>query len=210
MKRRASLGAVITAAGASSRMGSDKALLRFGDRTALALAVSACRRGGVEGVVVVVSATGATVADEARRLGARVAINGNPDAGPLASVQAGLLEVPGDPAGCLVFPVDHAMASPVVVETLACALADALEDGSRHTVFIPVHAGARGHPVCIAFRLVDEVLALPAGATLRDVTLRDPARIRHVEVDDPWVARDLDEQADYHRALAAWSEGRRF
>jgi CTP:molybdopterin cytidylyltransferase MocA len=109
----------------------------------------------------------------------------------------------------LICPVDHPLISATTLRALAAALAGSLNAPreARHMVFLPVHGGRRGHPVCISRHLIDEVLALPAGATLRDATLKDPARIADVHVDDPWVLKDLDRPEDYESALQSLQGG---
>jgi molybdenum cofactor cytidylyltransferase len=194
---RLPLGAVVLAAGRSTRMGRDKALLPLGNATALERVVAACRAGGAEGVVVVVSPTGDAVREAALALDARVAVTADQTAGPIASLKAGIREVPGDPAGVLVFPVDH----PLVAGTTVMALVAALfRDRSRQVLF-PRHEGRRGHPVLLGHDVLDEVLALPRESTLRAVTFRDEARNADVEVADPWVSCDLDTPEDYQQAL---------
>jgi molybdenum cofactor cytidylyltransferase len=56
--------------------------------------------------------------------------------------------------------------------------------------------GRHGHPVLIARALMDELLALPADATAREVIHRHVAGTRYVEVADPGILRDVDYPAD--------------
>ena len=196
---RVGVSAVVLAAGRSTRMGRDKALLPLGEHTALARVMAACRQAGAEGVVVVVAPKATAIRAAALALDARVAVTADQAAGPIASLKAGLGEVPGDPAGVLVFPVDH----PLVQAATVTALVQALAEDRRRQVLFPRHAGRRGHPVLLGHGVLDEVLALPRDATLRAVTLRDEARNHDVDVDDPWAVADLDTPADYQRALQA-------
>ena len=53
---RVRFAAIVLAAGESERMGKPKALLDFDGRTALSLAIDACREGGAYRIVVVLGA----------------------------------------------------------------------------------------------------------------------------------------------------------
>jgi len=194
---RLGLSAVVLAAGRSSRMGRDKALLPFGDTTALQRVVAASRAAGAEGIVVVIGPKADAIRDAALALDVRVAVTPDQKAGPIASLKAGLSEVPGDPAGVFVFPVDH----PLVAEASLIALAQALARDRSRAVLFPRHGGRRGHPVLLGHQVLDEVLGLPRAATLRAVTLANEARNADVDVVDPWVVSDLDTPDDYQRAL---------
>lgn len=186
---------IILSAGASSRMGSVKALLpyageTFVDRLILALGTRC------DPVIVVVGHHAARIRDGAR-LGDRVRFiqNPDPDRGQLSSLQCGLDAVPADASGALFTPVDH----PAIAEATVVTLADALEAGVL--AVIPRYGGRRGHPVAIARALFGDFLALPPGATAKDVLLRHAGGIRYVDVDDPGILLDIDDLETYRSLL---------
>src|SRR5262249_10237748 len=97
-------GAVVLAAGASSRMGRDKAALPLPDgRTCLDAIRQTLSVVGIDAVRVVVSGTDSrseTVPDT-------FVVNPDPSRGMLSSVQCGLSALPGDTDAVLIWPVDH-------------------------------------------------------------------------------------------------------
>ena len=88
--------AIILAGGRSSRMGTDKAALRVGEKTLLELMVEKVRHVGISDVVV--SGCAACPA------GTRYAPDLIPDRGPLSGIHAGLKQIRH--RSCLVLPVD--------------------------------------------------------------------------------------------------------
>ena len=58
---------------------------------------------------------------------------------------------------------------------------------------IPRFDGRRGHPIWISKPLVPEFLALPAGASAREVITRHADEIAYIDVDDPGILADMDD-----------------
>jgi CTP:molybdopterin cytidylyltransferase MocA len=171
---------VVLAAGSSARLGRPKALLRQADETALARVVRVARAGGCAPVVVVAGAD-ARVAEEARRIGARVERNPAPEQGRTGSAKLGVLAAGS--GRVLLWPVDRPCAAEATVRALLAQEAEVVR---------PVHAGRHGHPIVLAGSALAELLALPDDAPLHDVVRRDPARVRDVPVADAGVHVNLD------------------
>jgi CTP:molybdopterin cytidylyltransferase MocA len=187
---------IVLAAGASSRMGRPKALLDFDGRCALELVLDAV--GSLAPPIVVLGPNRAEV--EARVRLDRVAVNPDPASGQTASLRAGLALLPADAEAFLFLPVDVALVTRAHVARLLAAYRAEAEK----SVFVPSHAGRRGHPVLCRRGIAGELLALPAGAPAREAVLRDPGRVAHVVFDDAYTLMDMDSPADYEAALAAW------
>lgn len=187
---------IVLSAGRSRRMGEPKALLRAGGETFLARAVRALREGGCEHVVVVTGPDAdphaRAVQDDARALGASVAINPDADSQQADSLRAGLLALPAEAEAAAVSPVDIPDLSPALLRELVRAL--------RRTgapIALPVHRGKHGHPVLFARRIFAElcVPGLPDGA--RTVIHARAAELAEVPVDE--LAADLDTPDDLRR-----------
>jgi CTP:molybdopterin cytidylyltransferase MocA len=185
---------IVLAAGASSRMGAPKALLKAGGRSFVRLILDAFREGGLQAAVVVVRPGAGEIAAEIGRAGfGRVAENPRPDDGQLSSLVAGLnaVDAPAVTA-VMVTLVDVPL---VRAETVRALVARA--SSSPAPVLRAVYRGRHGHPV-IFTRAVFEALrradpAAGAKAVMRSVAVED------VEVDDPGVTEDVDTPADYER-----------
>jgi molybdenum cofactor cytidylyltransferase len=67
---------------------------------------------------------------------------------------------------------------------------------------IPRFQGRRGHPIRISKSLIPEFLALPAGSSAREVVTRHAAEIAYIDVDDPGILANVDDQPGYARLLA--------
>ena len=188
--------AIVLAAGASTRMGTPKALLRAGDRTFVRRILDTLRDGGIATAVVVVRPGDVSVAEEIAAGGfGRTVTNARAELGQLTSLVAGLdaVEAPGVEA-ILVTLVDVPLIAPATVRAL-CARAAT----SPAPIVRAVHRGRHGHPVIFKRALFDALRradpAVGAKEVVRTSTIDD------VEVDDGGVVEDVDTPEDYRRLL---------
>ncbi len=186
--------AIVLAAGASTRMGRPKALLRAGDRTFIQMILDALRDGGVPGAVVVVRpGQDEVMAAVAASAFGRAVPNPRPDEGQLSSLIAGLnaIDRPGVDAA-LVTLVDVPLIEASAVRRLLAraAVSDA-------PILRAVHRGRHGHPV-IFKRAVFERLR-QADPSIGAKAVVRAARVEDVEVDVPGIVEDVDTPEDYAR-----------
>jgi len=192
---------VILAAGESRRMGSPKALLRYGEATFLdtltALFAQRCAP-----VIVVLGAH----ADQIRAAATHPAtfvVNPEYALGMTTSLQCGLRAVPPNADGVLFTLVDHPAASSATLDALlAPPLAPAVAHNSP-LVRVPRYRAKRGHPIWFSRALIAEFLALPSGGPARDVVARHVDRTEYLDLDDPGIVADIDSPEDYRALMGA-------
>ncbi|NLH81633.1 MAG: nucleotidyltransferase family protein, partial [Phyllobacteriaceae bacterium] len=102
----AGIGAIVLAAGRSSRMGRLKPLLPFGPDTVLAHVVGELRAAGIDDPRVVVGHHADETMLACAALGVRPVLNPDWDRGMFSSIRAGIASLPVDLAGTLLLPVD--------------------------------------------------------------------------------------------------------
>jgi molybdenum cofactor cytidylyltransferase len=194
------IAGIILAAGASSRMGTPKALLDYRGETFLGRLIRVL--GAVcEPVIVVL---GYHVREIGARVpaGVRVVVNPDPDRGQLSSLQTALAVLPDEADGFAFVPVD----SPAAEEGTIAALAGAFERREPSTLFvIPRKDGSRGHPVLAAREIAAEFLALPPTGEAREVVHRFVDRTHYVDVNDAGIFADIDDPAAYRRLTRSLS-----
>ncbi len=137
---------LVLAAGASSRMGRSKALLRLGGETFVERLCRVLSQAGCAEIVVVVGARAAANARAVPGL-ARAVVNGDWRRGMRSSLRVGLRALPPGPV--LLTHVDRPL---VAGETLRRLIAT---PGSA----VPTHGGRGGHPVRLGAELRPRLLA---------------------------------------------------
>jgi molybdenum cofactor cytidylyltransferase len=195
------VSAIVPAAGLSSRMGGElpKPLLPWGASTVIGTVVGTLLAAGIGDLIVITGHRRAAV--EAALAGQPVRCVHNPDyAGGemLSSIQAGLAAADPASRGALLALADQPQMQGAVVQQVLRAF----DASAGQALVIPSHAMRRGHPIVLPRGLWAEVLALPAGDTLRTVVQRHAAAIRYVEVDTASVLADLDTPEQYAEAVS--------
>jgi molybdenum cofactor cytidylyltransferase len=194
---------VILAAGESSRMGRDKALLPWPPQaTSSALGdtfLSAAIRlffSHVDVVLVVAGKNEAALSPVVYANGASLVVNPDPARGQFSSLRVGLQEVlsRGRDAA-MVTLVDR---PPVRAETLA-TLEAAFERATtqRKWAVIPEYQGKHGHPILLGREMIEAFLKAPETSNARDVERAHQSEIEYVPVDDPLVAVNVDTPEQY-------------
>ncbi|MCX6647804.1 MAG: nucleotidyltransferase family protein [Candidatus Bathyarchaeota archaeon] len=184
-------GAVVLAAGKSSRMGVNKLLLTVGGRTVLDRLLDALTEG-VDDVVVVTGNNPEPIMVIASAHGVRVVHNPDHEKGMTTSFQTGIRAMDGADAAFLVLG-DQLELRPELIRRMAAAM----EDVPGALIVSPTHGGRRGHPVLFRGSLFGEILAL--SGTLKEVVERHEGAHVHVEGGE-WSTVDFDTPADFERA----------
>lgn len=191
------LAGLILAAGESSRMGADKALLDYHGSTFLEGLVRLFLRH-VSPVVVVLGHHAEEIgASLPARLGLEIAVNTNYKAGQLSSLQTGIVALPAGATGALLTLVDH----PAVEDSTIAAMIERFF-ASEVPLVVPRYLGRRGHPVLLSRALLDEIAGLPPTASAKQVIHAHLDAAFQLDVDDSGVLRDIDTPADYESLKA--------
>jgi len=207
MSHVVSFAGVILAAGESSRMGTDKALLpwppslagRTGSETFLSAAIRSLSLA-TDFVLVVAGKNEQALAPIVYANGASLVINPQPERGQFSSLQVGLREVLNRGRDTAIITlVDR---PPAAVPTIL-RLRAAYESADRKVwAVVAEYSGRHGHPFIAGRELMEVFLHAPATTSARDIEHQHPEHILYVAVDDPLVTANVDTPADY-AALSA-------
>jgi len=207
MGRTPAFCGVILAAGESTRMGRDKALLPWppsavGSATTITTTdtfLSAAIRlffPHVDEVLVVAGKNEASVAPVVYANGASLVVNPEPERGQFSSLRLGLQEVlnRGRDAAMLTL-VDRPPVQRETLETLAAAFVRAT--AHRKWAVIPEYQGQHGHPILLGREMLSAFLNAPETSNAREVEHEHQSEIEYVPVDDPLVVVNIDTPEQY-------------
>lgn len=203
MTRASSFAGVILAAGDSSRMGRDKALLPWpppaagqapSSDTFLAAAIRSLS-AATEFVLVVVGKNEEAVAPVIYAQGASLVVNPDPGRGQFSSLQVGLHEVlnRGRDAAMITL-VDR---PPVSAATLQM-LRDAFEAADQNIwAVVPEFSGKHGHPYLAGREMMEAFLRVPPTWIARDIEHAHQKHVQYLRVEDPLVALNINTPEEY-------------
>lgn len=202
MPRSVAFAGVILAAGESSRMGRDKALLPWPPQPGQGIAhdtfLSAAIRSlsfSSDFVVVVAGANEAALAPVVYASGASIVTNPDPGQGQFSSLQVGLHEVlnRGRDAAIITL-VDRPPAQQSTIQTLRTAFEIAPQEV---WAVVPEFSGHHGHPYVAGRELIEAFLQAPPSSSAREIEHRHQQNIQYLPVDDPFVAVNINTPEDY-------------
>jgi molybdenum cofactor cytidylyltransferase len=203
MPRTPGLYAVILAAGESTRMGTDKALLPWppptpgsppSGQTFLSAAIRALYPFS-DKVIVVVGKNENTVTPVVYANGASLVRNSDPDRGQFSSLQVGLQEVLNDGRdAAMITLVDRPPANAKTLQFLYSAFAEALNDV---WAVVPEYNGTHGHPFLVSREMIGAFLKAPASASAREIEHQNLQHVSYVVVDDPRITLNVDTPQEY-------------
>jgi len=221
MARSPSFCGVILAAGESTRMGRDKALLPWPPapasqfqptaniadlgrvaapaetQTFLSAAIELLNPF-TELILVVAGKNRDAIAPVVYATSAALVENRHPERGQFSSLQVGLQEVLNHGRdSAIVTLVDRPPCAHETLRSLSLAFHDANEEGKWAVV--PEFEGKHGHPIIVGREMIEAFLRAPAASTARDVEHSVQAHIRYVPVTDPWVVANVDTPEEYER-----------
>jgi molybdenum cofactor cytidylyltransferase len=184
-------------------MGAFKPLLPFGKQTVIESCINYLKEGGAESVVVVVGHRAEDIRNHLSRDDSiRFAINPDPTSEMAASIAVGVRALHHTPRAALISPVDYPAISPSVVSSL-------ITQWSRGSRLVkPTRFGKGGHPVLVDLSLREELLHLDPALGLKSLFDKFRNEVTRVEVDSPYIARDIDTWDDY-RGLYEEIHGKR-
>ncbi len=229
-----SVGALILAAGYSSRMGAFKPLLTLGGKPALRHLAEAFLTGGIprENILVVTGHARQQLQPLIRELGIREIFNPAYGEGMFSSIQAGLRQMTAGsgenaPAGAgggscpaaagsagnlkevlwkgiLLTQADCPLPDPV---TIGMLLAEA---ASGAGILVPTYRGKKGHPIYLPAAFFSEIAAYRGQMGLKGFLFERRSGIRLVETGDEGVVLDMDTRAEYMEMVRylRWKEDR--
>lgn len=188
-------GAVIPAAGLSSRMGAFKPLLPYRTGTVIEASVGSVTPYADTAVAVLGHRADELSAVLGQAFGERLTLALNPDYAAtdmLTSVKIGLRAL-GACDAFFLLPADMPAIPAAVYEALIGAY-----DGTCGVLY-PVIGGRRGHPPLIAASLIPDILAYRGDGGLRAALAG--SSVKAVEVSDAGVLTDLDTPDEYGRLI---------
>jgi molybdenum cofactor cytidylyltransferase len=190
------LAAVILSGGASSRMGSPKALLPYQGRPFLEhlLEITIHPEIGVRRVVL--GAEAESIAKAIPLKANEMIINSQWRRGQLSSIQAAVRKLPAGTEGMLLLLIDHPLVSSALVGELIAQFYK-----SKKPIALPLYEGRRGHPVIFSASLYPELLRAPLETGARAVVWAHAHEVEEVPTDEQGCVLNLNDPGTLRQAM---------
>jgi len=195
-----SAAVIVLAAGDSSRMGRPKALLDWHGKPMIEHVLATARSGGCTRSLVVLGRDAEGILAGADLGDAQVVLNPDPSLGQVSSIKLGMQHQDFSTDCCVVWPVDCPLVQAGDVRALIESYARMRTSLMR--IFIPVHAGKRGHPMLVDIGFRQPFMLLGAGDTARKVIDDNHTQVQEVPTGNAGVLADIDTPQEYQAALA--------
>ncbi len=196
------ISAVILAAGTSSRMGSVKQLLPFGDSTLLETVLRNLRDSQVSEIVLVLGSSADAIREKIPLDGVKIVINQAYREGMGTSVRTGIAQVSPDADAALVVLADQPFVKPATIDHLIHVYRD-----KKAQIVIPVYQGFRGNPILLDRSVFPELLTLAGDIGCRAIFGGHTENILKEPVDDIGVLLDIDTPVDFEKLQQAHARG---
>ena len=182
------IGALILAAGQSSRFGRNKLLEPLAGRPMVRHVAEAALTSPLDPVLVVTGNESAKVRATLADLPLGFCDNSNFSAGLSTSLKCGLKQIPPDCDGVMVLLGDM----PGVDAALISRLVEAFDPQGAAAIVVPTSQGQRGNPVLWARRFFPAMLELEGDTGARSLLDRYSGLVREVEACNDAPLRDID------------------
>ena len=189
------IGAVILAAGKSSRLGQPKQLLQFRRQTLVRRIVDAARGAGCSPIVVVIGSDKDKVARELERTNAVIVENVNWSDGMGTSIRSGVqrsLDVAPNVGAIVLLVCDQPLADLRTIEQLI-----ALGAKTKKAIVASSYAGTLGVPALFDRSCAEELLRLDDASGAKPIIFSNHDRV--AEFPFPEGQIDIDMAADYEK-----------
>ena len=195
-------GAIILAAGLSSRMKAFKPMLPVDGRPAVTGLAESLRAAGVQDIIIVTGHERQQLQEEIDRERMIECVNGNYADGMFTSIQAGFAKAGQafpEKAGWFLVPADCPLITIRTFKELMTAMEEAeAGSGAEHArLYVPVYEGKKGHPLLIPREWIAEILDHDGAGGLKAVTDRYPDQMVRVPVPDEEILLDMDTPEGY-------------
>ncbi len=191
------ISGILLAAGLSTRMGSPKQLLPFGESTIIETVVDSMLNSKLDEVIVVIGHQAEKVQQKLGMRSIKTVFNPNYREGMLTSAQAGVRSLTETTDAFALMLVDQ----PFITAELIDSVIDAYSQTAKR-IALPSYNYRRGHPVIFHRQYANEILALePESGGVRTLFKQYATDIHYVIVDTDKVLQDIDYRADYERAI---------
>jgi molybdenum cofactor cytidylyltransferase len=182
-------------------MGAPKMLLPWANGTIISDVVSRVL-AAVEPVVVVTGYEADATAEALADFDVQLVHNPGYAAGEMiSSVKVGVAALPCDAEAFFLVLGDQ----PGIRPESFWQLIDARRRNVGAMIVSPTWNHRRGHPILISADGIDEILNLPANATLKTFVSRHAEHLIEIPVDDPAVCADVDTPEQYRESLRSAS-----
>lgn len=195
------IGAVILAAGYSSRMGSFKPGLQIGGKTVIARLIASFYDAGIKDIVVVSGHNREVLKSLIKGFDVTESYNENFPKGMFTSIQAGVRKTDRTLRGFFLIPVDCPL---LEAETIDLLVSNIRDDSS---FVVPCYRGKKGHPLYIPMKYRDEILSYDGTNGLKGITDKYDDQMIRIETGRESTVMDMDTPAAYEELKAFYQRG---